>query len=642
MDRYHFRFLDWQLGNDTVFVEQYHSEDTSFYYYTPYRLSADGTSVQQMGDSMELFGNEEEPNALLLVPPRNEQDNTEFYVFGCSNSGVDIVRKKNGVSTWEQVKPYIPTVLINGGERGEGTAYEGYNLLTGGFRCLFTTNGKISRFYLPRKPLNLGMDEAVRIVYTNADGQEYTFTSTEDYENDYAYSAGVKIGDKTVYARVDYKRAIVTFWTSKTDTSNAAVWIPPDGEKNNNLSIVAYQKDVSRENRIGGMRFSVWFGGGIGGLKSGTRLFVSGHPEYPGLVHWSDMNQPLYFPENNYAYVGGTNEKVTAFGKQSDMLVIFKEHSLYAMTYAAGEYSTSDVLKGEVVDVAVASALFPIKQLHPAIGCDRPETIALCQNRLVWATSDGKVQMLLSSAEYSDSNVRELGQQIEERLCEAMENGDIIGGVSWKGRYVLLVGNTAFLLDYSDTAFLRYGSYDDDRRAQRNLPWHIWDLAVPQVGWLHISSQKGHLCLFGEGIDEESGAVNMMIYCLENIEDDVPKRFAMWHGERCKFESCAVKARFSTLLFHFGRPERYKRIGPLFLSLDGEKGTHFSLSYFTENGKTVDPAAPTVFAKQNGMQSYRFVPCFRRVCRFGLQGESVGPIAIGEALFTYHLGGGVR
>ena len=40
------------------------------------------------------------------------------------------------------------------------------------------------------------------------------------------------------------------------------------------------------------------------------------------LVVWSGLNDPLYFSENAYFYVGDTTSKVTGFGKQSNMLVI--------------------------------------------------------------------------------------------------------------------------------------------------------------------------------------------------------------------------------------------------------------------------------------------------------------------------------
>ena len=96
-----------------------------------------------------------------------------------------------------------------------------------------------------------------------------------------------------------------------------------------------------------------WFGGDRSGINGGTRLFVSGNPSEPNLVHWSDVNNPLYFPENNYARIGNSGMAVTAFGKQENILVLFKESEIYYATYVAGgDFTAQDVIDGKVVDVA--------------------------------------------------------------------------------------------------------------------------------------------------------------------------------------------------------------------------------------------------------------------------------------------------
>ena len=105
-----------------------------------------------------------------------------------------------------------------------------------------------------------------------------------------------------------------------------------------------------------------------------------------------DVDNPLYFPENNYAYVGDSSQAATAFGKQSDMLVIFHSREMYYATYVAGgDFTAQDVIDGKIVDVTAYMAKFPITQINGEIGCDCPRTVQLCNNRLAWATSDGRV-----------------------------------------------------------------------------------------------------------------------------------------------------------------------------------------------------------------------------------------------------------
>lgn len=638
-------FTGLMQGHDSFAVERHYNADSETAYYYPKRISPDGQQVTGLGNAMKLYGmGGEIPSFLLVIPPQSEEERTELYGFGSSPDGVTLCRKTVGSETWTEAKPYIPTVLINGGERGEGTAYEGYNLLTGAFRCRYTTNGTLRRFYLPRKELTSNVDEPVTISYVSEDGTAYDFSVPSPATADYAYSAGVAVGGQTVYARVDYSQGRVTFWKSLSDTADTNSWTPPDAGVNNNLTVVAYKTDSAAGRRIGGMTFSAWFGGSTGSLKTGTRLFVSGHPEFPGLVHWSDINNPLYFPENNYAYVGGTGEAVTAFGKQSDMLVIFKQHSLYAMTYTEGSYTAADLTAGAVVDVTAASALFPVRQLHPAIGCDLPATVALCQNRLVWTTSDGRVHMLLSASGYSDSNVRELGRQIDPQLKTALAGTTPVCAVAWQGRYVLLAGNTAFLLDYGDTAFARYSAYDSDRQAQSRLAWYVWDVTLPHITWEHMITDGSALCLIGQAGESDVDRVSTVYYSPVGIQDDTLQELAAdSYGENV-FVPRAVRSTFATKLFHFDRPELYKQIGQVWLELGGEPESSLTLSYLTEQGTVRDggDAVCTALPDTAAIRSCRFTPNVGRVSRFGLRGDSVGAVCISGLALAYKQGGGIR
>lgn len=625
-------YTDLRLGDDRLVLERRNGTGGSTAFW-PWRVSADGSRAQSLGCAVETKGE----NCWLAVPPQGAQGETALYAFGDDADGLRITAKPMDSDTWVPAKPYIPTVLINGTARGEGTAYEGFNMLTGGFRCLFTTNGKLKQFFLPRKSLLYGEQAAVTVVYTDTEGEEHTFTVTE--EN--GYSAEAVLEGVKVRVRVDHKKGLIRFRTVPAEGGSSENWAPPEAEKANNVSIVAYVSNRVASRRIGGMTCSAWFGGGLGSLKTGTRLFVSGHGEYPGLVHWSDVDNPLYFPENNYAYVGATGEPVTALGKQGDMLVIFKKNSVYAMTYREGSFSAADVMDGTVADVTAAAALFPVRQLHPAIGCDQPGTVALCQNRLVWTNADGRVHTLLSATAYSDSNVRELSGPVSDRIRGALKEASTVCGALWRGWYVLLAGNTAFVLDCSGEAFLRYSAYDDDRKAQRRLSWYIWDLTVPQVTWQYLGGFGETLCLYGVGVDA-AGRQRAMHYRLEGTADRVPSVIAETAHSEADFETRPVQARFRTALFEFGRPERYKRMETVWLTASGETGSRLALSYVTERGETPDAGGAVTFSVTEGHRSRRFSPQVGAVCRFGLQGESEGPVCIGEPVITYRMKGGVR
>lgn len=78
--------------------------------------------------------------------------------------------------------------------------------------------------------------------------------------------------------------------------------------RSNNLTVTAWKTNAGDREKICRMVQNTWFGGDRSGVAGGTRLFVCGNPEHPNLMHWSDVNNPLYFPENNYAYIGGGDQ----------------------------------------------------------------------------------------------------------------------------------------------------------------------------------------------------------------------------------------------------------------------------------------------------------------------------------------------
>lgn len=85
---------------------------------------------------------------------------TGYYFF--LGGGTILQEGENGQLA--EVQPYIPTVLVNGkgmqkmakeADGGlNGVLYEGYNLLTGAFKCTFSTDGESLDFQLPQKHLD--------------------------------------------------------------------------------------------------------------------------------------------------------------------------------------------------------------------------------------------------------------------------------------------------------------------------------------------------------------------------------------------------------------------------------------------------------------------------------------------------------
>ena len=199
-------------------------------------------------------------------------------------------------SPWVDIaaQAYIPLVMINGlgsetteSAKSPGTIYEGYNLLTSKFRAHFTTTGESGRFFfLPVKQLD---NSEVAVRYTEQDGSVYTYTILAGASASQTDSYGIS---------VHVNRAGGYIYCMQTEL-NAVRWFPASGISNN-LEVTASKTRSQGRDKICSMRICTWFGGDRSGYNGGTRLFVSGHPLYPNLVHWSDVNNPLYFPEGRY------------------------------------------------------------------------------------------------------------------------------------------------------------------------------------------------------------------------------------------------------------------------------------------------------------------------------------------------------
>ena len=84
---------------------------------------------------------------------------------------------------------------------------------------------------------------------------------------------------------------------------------------------------------------AIWVVGSAKGINGGSRLFLCGNTEKneKALVIWSGLNNPLYFGENCYTYIGDNSSAVTAFGRQEEKLIILRKmkfiiHTMPKMT----------------------------------------------------------------------------------------------------------------------------------------------------------------------------------------------------------------------------------------------------------------------------------------------------------------------
>lgn len=568
----------------------------------------------------------EAPNILLVESGGGGWEDTEpggavllVGQGGRGPAGRILAQPAAPASSWTDVtsRAYVPLVMINGrgsestgNPRPAGTVYEGYNLLTPRFRARFTTENEASRFfYLPVKQLD---DDEVEVRFTDTDGSVYAFVIPAGSDESETNPDGIQV-------RVNRTGGYVYCYQP---SAGAVRWFPATGVSDN-LEITASKTRDAGRDLICSMRICTWFGGDRSEHNGGARLFVSGHRLFPNLVHWSDVNNPLYFPENNYAYIGDSGQAVTAFAKQGERLVIFKEREIYCASYTAGTRTARYLPDGSVVDATSNQARFPIAQLHPFIGCDCPDTIQLCDNSLVWANSGGRVYALAEANRYSESSVRAVSPPIS-RLLGGIDGSDLKTALSgdYLGHYILMTGRRILLLDYTGKGYSGYLQNPAAGRTPR-IPWMYWSFEVG-IDPCFMMSDGDRVVIGGQSeVDGIEGIFNAV------FDGDDDMRMILDGGE-VRTVDCPIEYECRTKLFDLGLPRR-KDVTRLYLECKGQSAVRADC--YDENGLlgSLPPESPS------GLIT--FFPNAVRVRRLGLGLSGIGQTAIGSLTICYKIYG---
>ena len=517
-------------------------------------------------------------------------------------------------ATLKQVRDfYEPVVFINGrGAADKITSNsmqmaEGFNILSNRYRGYWTTDGESLWF---RPPFKAGRGN-VTAEYTHTDGNVYAFTVGlygADGLNGTVYSEPQtipEVGEVCLAVGLLGGECAFCNPTSKTPVS-----LPEVGFSNNLLVRGVHTFENAEE--VFSMSTSVWFGGAGDSIGVGTRLFIGGNEH---IVRYSDVDDPLYFPENNFMYIGDQSQAVTAFGKQNGLLVIFKERELFGCEYVYQGVDETAFVNGETVDLT-ATAYFPLVQLHASVGCDLPYTVKLCGNRLVWAHSDGAVYMLSSLSSWSEKSVRCLSYAVAPLLQRKSANVAAL----YRGNYLLFFDEEIYLFDYMSGAFTDFTSYADDRRAASAIPWYRW--VLPKGAYYPLGRDDGLVLVTSttQGLG------------VARFDDDVCDRTIS--GEK------PIRSRILTKLYPIGRIGARGAVYALQLHV-GCTGAMLDVSFRNGEKETLPYRLQTIWGNQDDIVSVS-VPCRQtRVSTLGIEIESEDTVVLSGFTMEYRIWKGV-
>nr|DAP11639.1 MAG TPA: stabilization protein [Caudoviricetes sp.] len=586
------------------------------------------------------------------------QDKKELYCFCETENGGDIFKLSDGDSAWVKVEDngkdiYAPLVMTHCKSTDHlmpsesqildagGVMFEGYNLLSGYYRMIWSTyNNSIALPKSESDPTKVhwmlyGLLHSVRdfvgktvtVKITNQNGSVYTHSLTVNNEPGWQKEQTDR-GDG-IYLGV-FRKALAFF---PSPSSSTFAYITENDYVEDNMEITApCPNSVENLKKVFSMQKNIWFGGDAAGISGGTRLFLGGNAEEKekSLVLWSRLNNPLYFPENCYAYVGNSNQAVTAFGRQNDTLVIFKERETFYTQYTRNsDITASDLINQNVVDYTASSVYFPIIQLHSAIGCDSPDTVELCRNRLVWACTDGSVYTLITENQYSERNIYCLSDMIKRRLKN--ENAlEYARSCDWNGHYLLFVASHVYVMNYESYGYAYASSYNKTEDAQVMIPWWYWEM--PFSGSVNAAFVSGNspTFVFG-GIYDYDEDINIYLFD-EGIFTDVG-------GD--------IPSMFLTKIFDFGMPHYFKNVPLINMAFGNNGGEPISVSFVTEQG---EEQGETVTLSESNKDEYspeyvhnrQLRPCVRLINRIGVKAECEGAMSVDSISLDYRALGGAK
>ncbi len=584
---------------------------------------------------------------------------------------------------WEKInlaESYIPLVMTHcksketkGTFECTGTQFEGFNILTNSFKMIYSTVNREAltssvttvnaEYPLVRISSLENLNGATFIAkYTRKSGKIVTHTIECPADNEknilYENVSSMPADQWYMYVTMNGNKVSVGFSAEKSSSTPYPLEEKHFQEDNLEIIVIIPNTENLALKKIFNMQNAIWFGGSSSGIYSGSRLFLGANTndDEKSLVFWSSLNNPLYFPENCYAYVGDNANAVTAFGRQDDKLIIFKESEMYYTYYVYNESITADsMINQTVVDYEASAVSFPMTLLNGFIGCDCPGSIQMCRNRLVWASSIGKVYTLCKINQYDEHTVYEISEMIAPRLKKYNEQLKASSSADFAGHYILFLGDNAFVADYNSYGYQYIYSYSKTDDSNVLLPWYYWDFSFLKTNNIKDEYKCACVCalnntllmrtFFDSSDERKRGFVGFEMSSDSILSGDTVLAND-YSGKFLKSENTLIDCSLTTKLFEFGEGIYNLNVDNVTIKTGSNDGADIKVKFISELGENT--AVITEKRKYNQITDKNFIkpkrlyPCMRAIRKMGIELSCSGILAIDGLTIQYRLLGGVK
>lgn len=349
---------------------------------------------------------------------------------------------------------YVPTTSISRDANGSGIDYENINLI-----CPYRINTFVS------KPIEGELDN---------DGNP-TYTSQSIFKLD-----DTNLDEITLVQKMNANGGWDTVTEFTYDLAKGEVYFTPGTPPvtgRDNVSI-KYKKEISDNvNKINRCTIITLYGY----EGNGNRVFASGNPDLPNYDFWCEQENPLFWPDGNFAKIG--TEPIVDYARLNDgTLAVLKKQS---DTDCSVYYRSSNLLN----EVEV----FPLQDGVKNIGCISRHASANLLNDPLMLSSQGVFSIVGNNGE---KYAMQRSYYVNGKLLKEPNLEEAIG-IAVDGKYYLGINNHVYIADS------RYLSYPKHAKTEQfQYEWWYWENIPARVffSWnnkLYFGTSDGKICTFG-------------------------------------------------------------------------------------------------------------------------------------------------
>jgi hypothetical protein len=171
-----------------------------------------------------------------------------------------------------------------------------------------------------------------------------------------------------------------------------------------------------------------------------------------------------------------------------DKLIAFKPTEIYKINVTVGDAYTPDGIISGARTGFLHNDTLTSTAVHSFIGCDCPDTLRNCSNRLVWLSSVGKVYTLATTTYGKENNIYEVSANISSLLDSYSEyNLKKAYAADIDGYYMLILGDKMAVMDYRIKDFGFPYKYADAKENSGKISWYLWE---HRIGEGTVSADK--------------------------------------------------------------------------------------------------------------------------------------------------------